>query len=396
MKHICLVLLAFFLIGCDGFGEKNQASTQVIELYSAALGEKRHLHIHLPKHYEESLQNYPVLFMADGHANLQHTIASVEFLSSQGLIPELIIVGIESNQNRTHNLTPSYRENSFKVLPIDGAMLLNQNPGGAEQFLNFVADEVKPYVQKHYRVSGYDVFAGHSFGGLFAIYQLVKQPDLFDAYIAISASLWWDHQAWLEHLKAMPVNKLANKSIYFAVGEEGPIMEEPFEQVKTYLNSQSIDGFRLFTQRFLGENHNSVVNRGMYTGLKSIFSDFVLTLDKAEQGEAQVLAHQQFIENKYEFKLSLEGQLEALAYDALFEGKQQLSVSLFEFILKRDPNILSAYIGLASIYAKQQNYKKSIEVYERALSNPKLALSSRGQINGHIAELEARLSKASL
>ncbi|TMO57692.1 alpha/beta hydrolase-fold protein [Pseudoalteromonas phenolica] len=396
MRHICLVLLVFCLFGCDGFSESNQTSTHIIELQSSVLGEKRQLHLHLPKQYAESQQKYPTLFMTDGRANLQHTIASVEFLSSQGLIPELIIVGIESNQNRTHNLTPTYREDSFEVLPIDGAMLLNQDPGGAEAFLDFIADEVKPYVQKHYRVSGYDVFAGHSFGGLFAVYSLVKQPDLFDAFIAISPSLWWDHQAWLGHLKSIPVNKLTDKSIFLAVGEEGPLMEDPYEQAKLYLNNQSIDGFKFSAKRFLGENHNSVVNQGMYIGLKSIFFDFALTLANTAQGEKKILAHQQLIESKYGVKQHLESQLEALAYDALFEDEQQLSMSLFELILKREPNTLSAYIGLASIHAKQQNYKKAIGVYERALSQPKLAIGNRGQINDHIAELEARLLKANL
>ena len=168
-------------------------------------------------------------------------------------------------------------------------------------------------------------------------------------------------------------------------------MVSPFEQAKEHLSNKTAEGYRFSAQYFANENHNSVVYQGMYHGLRSVFSDFALTLDKVQQGEASILAHQLTIKEKYGVPQDLISNLEKLAYDAIFEGQAALAIALFEMMIAKQPDALSAYMGLASIYAKQQNYPKAIETYERALQVPALLLSSRSMINTNIEQYKDKL-----
>jgi len=51
---------------------------------------------------------------------------------------------------------------------------------------------------------------------------LFKQPDLFDNYIIVSPSLWWDEESLLASDATTYTTK---KNIYIAVGKEGAVME---------------------------------------------------------------------------------------------------------------------------------------------------------------------------
>jgi predicted alpha/beta superfamily hydrolase len=67
--------------------------------------------------------------------------------------------------------------------------------GGADAFLAFIEEEVRPLVRKQFAdVSiGKEAIFGHSFGGLCVLHALFsKQGGAFDAYFAASPSIWWD------------------------------------------------------------------------------------------------------------------------------------------------------------------------------------------------------------
>ena len=110
--------------------------------------------------------------------------------------PEMIVVAVR-NTDRTRDLTPS----PFTPDPPedgegeDGDEGDGENPmptaGGAGAFLDFFERELFPFVEERYRTQPYRIVIGHSFGGLFAVHALVHRPAAFDAYVAISPSLWW-------------------------------------------------------------------------------------------------------------------------------------------------------------------------------------------------------------
>lgn len=69
--------------------------------------------------------------------------------------------------------------------------------GQADRFLDFLEKELIPHIDRNYRTYPHRIIAGWSFGGLLATHALIHRPEIFDAYLAISPSLWWDEELLL-------------------------------------------------------------------------------------------------------------------------------------------------------------------------------------------------------
>ena len=111
--------------------------TQYI-LKSEILGEDRPIIISLPLGYEKNNANYPVLYLLDGLGNIKHEIGTVELLTDSGVIPPMIIVGVES-LDRSRDLTPSSAGQG--VYGGVGESGISQS-GGAPKFLQFLEEEL--------------------------------------------------------------------------------------------------------------------------------------------------------------------------------------------------------------------------------------------------------------
>jgi len=80
-------------------------------------------------------KHYPVMYLLDGEMHFHHATGAVQFLATNGRIPEMIVIGI-SNTDRKRDLTPS----------TGVASDLKEDPtaGGADRFLKFMVDELAP------------------------------------------------------------------------------------------------------------------------------------------------------------------------------------------------------------------------------------------------------------
>ena len=63
---------------------------------------------------------------------------------------------------------------------------------GSAALIAFLEKEVQPLVAQHFRTNGVRTIIGRSAGGLLAAEILFKKPHMFDNYILVSPSLWWD------------------------------------------------------------------------------------------------------------------------------------------------------------------------------------------------------------
>ena len=107
-----------------------------------------------------------MLYLTDAERQFGHTVTTVEFLSRNGRMPPMIVVGL-FNTDRTRDLTPYKDKEDDAQLPT---------AGGADRFLQFVETELMPWVERQYRTQKFRAFAGHSFGGLFAMHALATGP----------------------------------------------------------------------------------------------------------------------------------------------------------------------------------------------------------------------------
>lgn len=191
---------------------------ETVTFHSAILNEKRVLNIYLPAGYTENTdKNYPVIYLLDGSADedFVHLAGLVQFgsMSWIKLLPETIVVGI-ANVDRKRDFTyPSENKQDIEEFPTHG---------GSASFVKAMGEEIQPLVEEKYRTSTEKTIIGQSLGGLLATEILLKSPALFDNYIIISPSLWWDDESLLS-LEPAPLSPA--KSVYVGVGKEGPTME---------------------------------------------------------------------------------------------------------------------------------------------------------------------------
>lgn len=179
------------------------------------------------------------------------------------------VVGIE-NTDRQRDLTPPITKTSTSDRP-EGKV------GGAEQFLSFIAQELLPEIDRTYRTRPTRILIGHSFGGLFACYTLLKRPELFKAYIVASPSLWWDNQALAEEALNFGANhKDVQTAAYVTMGSEGGSMLGGTQKFVGALVSAGNGVEAVFT-RWPEESHGSVVMRSVYEGLKWLHESYYTT-----------------------------------------------------------------------------------------------------------------------
>lgn len=191
---------------------------EIRELQSKVLGEKRILNIYLPEGYQRNdTTRYPVIYLLDGSADEDfiHVVGLVQFnnFSWVNRVPKSIVVGI-ATVNRQRDFTfPTTVEADKKRWPATG---------GSAQFIDFLEKELQPYVEKHYQTNAGKTLIGQSLGGLLATEVLLTRPALFNRYVLVSPSLWWNDGSLLqlepEKLKTALPHPVA---VYIGVGKEG-------------------------------------------------------------------------------------------------------------------------------------------------------------------------------
>ena len=236
-----------------------------LELKSEILNENRILNIYLPLGYEkEKIKKYPVIYLLDGSIDEDfiHIAGLVQFGSFSwiNMIPESIVVGI-ANVDRKRDFTYPTRNKQDKIdFPTTG---------GSKKFIDFITNELQPFIDKEYSTNGTTTLIGQSLGGLLATEILFKNPETFHNYIIISPSLWWDDGSLLND---SPKIYDSNKSIYIAVGKEGDIMEKAAKDLYDKLNLSKRENTNLYYNFFEKQNHGDALHLAVYDAFEKIFT----------------------------------------------------------------------------------------------------------------------------
>jgi hypothetical protein len=153
-----------------------------------------------------------VIYVLDGEQHLGG-LAAIQTYYNYFRLPEMIVVAISNDDNRTRDLTPT------NVTSRNGAAV--EASGGAGDFRSFLSEEMIPHIDATYSTSSHRVLVGHSFGGLFVIDTLLEQDDLFTNYVALDPSLDWDNGQWLERsLGVLSSLQLHGNSLFVAISNE--------------------------------------------------------------------------------------------------------------------------------------------------------------------------------
>ncbi|MGI8670712.1 MAG: alpha/beta hydrolase [Aridibacter sp.] len=229
---------------------------------SVELSENRNLNIYLPEGYSKDLkESYPVIYLLDGSADEDfiHIAGLVQFSNFPwvNILPKSILVGIENVDRKRDFTFPTRNEKDKKDFPTTG---------GSAKFISFIEKELQPFIEKKYRTNSSKMIIGQSFGGLLATEILFKKPELFNSYIIVSPSLWWDDQSLLSIEKKTLKNK---KSIYIAVGKEGDIMEKDARRLHTLLEERKQANVQIRFEYFPDENHATIFHQAVYKAFQN-------------------------------------------------------------------------------------------------------------------------------
>ncbi|MCF2910757.1 hypothetical protein L1285_20835 [Pseudoalteromonas sp. DL2-H2.2] len=267
MTRALVILIGFML--CSVAFAKSEVHTEPMQFASTLtfksqiLQQNRSINVYLPAGYHENKQQkYPVIYLLDGSKDEDfiHIAGLVQFANFPWLniLPPSIVVGI-SNQDRKHDFT------TLSNNALDKRDLPTQ--GGAKSFIAFIENELRPLVEQRYRTRQSNTLIGQSLGGLLASEILFHHTTLFDHYMIISPSLWWDD----ESLLAKPFSPAGlPKSVYIAVGKEGKVMERVAKQLHDKIAPQLKDKAQLHFRYFEELDHGDTLHLAVYDAFKQI------------------------------------------------------------------------------------------------------------------------------
>ncbi len=277
MKRIIIILGCILAFSTSlvpaSFASDEPQSPQAIEigktyaLPSKILGQTRRINVYLPPGYDKNSQPYPVVYLLDGGVaeDFLHIVGIASLAADFRNMREFIVVGIEGI-DRYHDLThPTTVEAERKKLPTNG---------GSAAFRSFLADELQPFVKKTFRVTDETVLMGESAAGLFVVETLLRRPDLFEGYIAVSPSLWWDGQSLAKDASALfkkgPFP--ANRRLYLTIADEGGEMRQAVDLVAQAVKTQAPKDFNLTFAPKENETHGTIFHPAALEALRKFFA----------------------------------------------------------------------------------------------------------------------------
>lgn len=161
-----------------------------------------------------------VLYMLDGNAAIddvdKDTLRLLAKSETPNTAPALVFIGYQTPYRfdvtaRAYDYTPPLYARPAKAFQEKGRERLN---GGAAHFYELIEKQIKPWVYDQLGdIPEQEAIWGHSYGGLFVLYNLFKHPEAYQQYFSADPSLWWQNGEMINYWQAyqnLPKAQLAD------------------------------------------------------------------------------------------------------------------------------------------------------------------------------------------
>lgn len=279
---VCLswALLPTFLFAQDkgsvqAVGTKPFVLGVIEKIQSKVLGEERTLNIYLPEGYNKNdTTRYAVTYLLDGSADEDfiHIVGLYQFNSFEWInrVPKTIIVGIATVDRRRDFTYPTTIEKDKKKYPTTGH---------SDKFIAFIEKELQPFIENRFKVNASKTIIGESLGGLLATEILLKKPALFNKYIIVSPSIWWDNGSLLSLQSPVLLEGYTHKTdVYVGVGKEGltstempRVMEVDANLLADKIKATKSKAVSVYFDYLPEENHATIMHQAVNNALKQLY-----------------------------------------------------------------------------------------------------------------------------
>jgi predicted alpha/beta superfamily hydrolase len=204
------------------------------------LGRRRRIAALLPYNYDQTDKYYPVIYLQDGQNLLEyrspygnwHVDHRLSEMAELGM-GDIIVIAIDhAEEERIREFSPP-EVTKFGV-------------SAGRQYAQFMAEELKPYVDKNFRtLSGrqYTGIGGSSMGGLISIYCGFIYPEIYGKMMIFSPSLWLTPKIYFHAINFF--NPFQTKIYLYAGGNEGSSMIPNVQRLKAALQRRGLDGSKI-------------------------------------------------------------------------------------------------------------------------------------------------------
>ncbi len=274
-------------------------ATELRKMGSTITGESYKISIALPYTYDKPMKmtpfdkppaaSWPVVYLLDPDWFFGAVTDSVRYMAWCSRTTDAIVVGIGKPEQespgetvrkgmawRTHALTPVHSEKSDQY--NSEWLHMDVKTGGGREFLTFIKQELMPTIEREYRADpARRILAGHSHGGLLALFAMFQEPGLFAGHVVSSPSLDFagGFMVDLECEYAKTHKKLPTRLYLSAgeleVGEDDTTLTDMY-RFAAILESHNYRGFHLTKQVFPDCNHCEVAPAALQAGLKMMLT----------------------------------------------------------------------------------------------------------------------------
>jgi len=265
--------------------------TEIREFQSDIVEQNYELLISLPYSYTTSDTTYPVIFLLDPYRAFSMVKGFTDAMAAPfPILPEVILVGIgyggkgiNARLNyavgRVRDYSPvqdstteQWYENAIEKAGISNVDVIS---GGAPLFLEFIRNELFPFIESNYHVDTTNrMLSGYSFGGLFGLYVLFHEPGLFNKYFLGSPSINFKDGISLKYESLYANNHTDLKAeVFMSVGTKEEVYIKNLNKMIHQLDSRNYKNLKLETIIFDNENHFTCYPAAMSRGLIELFNN---------------------------------------------------------------------------------------------------------------------------
>jgi len=236
-------------------------------IFSKVLNERRQMKIYLPEEYKPgSDAKYDVVYILDGERHFDDFLFIYKFAKNEKFLPPLILIALPNTYTSEGNM----RDRDF----LPEKTTDNVKAGGANNFVTFFKNELIPYINKTLPATGDNSLFGHSLGGLFTMYVLLKEPGLFTNYYCSDPAFPWNNRRIITMAEETFQNTTELNKTLWIIGAEETYRNVGIEKMDSVLKTMATKGLRCKTSVYPNETHMSVRFKGIYDGLKYMYGGY--------------------------------------------------------------------------------------------------------------------------